>query len=664
MIRNMSLGAKLSLIGALIILIPLAGVSLLAIFEAASAVEDQIDSQILSRTRDITVGLENTFDTEMRLVGALSSQSSIIESLKNSQETEDGIPILEKTRQDLVRMLDNPGFEDKYQAIVVANMQGEITASSEPSFNGVIIKERDYFQNASKGKTVISEPVLNKVTNDPFVAVASPVYSESKQIVGVVASLVSIGHLSQLVAESTIGESGYAYILDRNGIFIAHPDPATIMKSDVNKLEGMEIYASKLKTDKSGIERYTYLGVDKTSGFYHMGMTGWTINLTIPDEEYLSPVYRLGFIIGIISFSALILAIVIYILFSRTITKPIIRVQQLTQAISQGDLTIEVDIKRGDEIGKLANSLSDMIGHLNEIVADVKTAAGYVSTGSRELSNSAQQLSEGATEQASAAEEVSSSMEEMDSSIKQNSDNAVSTDAIAQQAAREANESGEAVQKTVEAMRQISEKINIIEEISRQTNMLALNAAIEAARAGEAGKGFAVVASEVRKLAERSQVAAADITELSSSSVEIAETAGVRIETLVKNIQQTADLVQEINASSREQALGAGQINTAIMQLDQVIQHNASSSEELAATAEELSSQSDHLQDTMGFFKINNDSGAGYSSPAPAPKRLPAAPVQRVVKSQPSRKEEEIVGVSLLEEDSAMDDEDENFEEF
>ncbi|ORC34815.1 hypothetical protein B4O97_10780 [Marispirochaeta aestuarii] len=309
--------------------------------------------------------------------------------------------------------------------------------------------------------------------------------------------------------------------------------------------------------------------------------------------------------IAIISLISIVISVIIYILFARSISKPIQKAVGFSQAIAQGDLTVSLNINRGDEIGILASALAEMVQYLNKIVSDVKTAAQYVSSGSRELSTSAQQLSQGATEQASSAEEVSASMEEMDSSIKQNSDNAVSTDAIAQQAAREAAESGESVHQTVEAMREISEKITIIEDIARQTNMLALNAAIEAARAGEAGKGFAVVASEVRKLAERSQTAAGSITELSASSVDTAEATGTKIAGLVKSIQKTADLIQEINAASREQSMGADQINSAIMQLDQVIQQNASASEELASTAEELSSQSDHLMETMSFFKTS-----------------------------------------------------------
>jgi methyl-accepting chemotaxis protein len=213
-------------------------------------------------------------------------------------------------------------------------------------------------------------------------------------------------------------------------------------------------------------------------------------------------------------------------------------------------------------------------------------------------------MSQGSTEQAAAAEEASSSMEQMASNIRQNADNAQQTEKIAQKAAEDAKDGGQAVTDAVKAMKQIAEKISIIEEISRQTNLLALNAAIEAARAGEHGKGFAVVAAEVRKLAERSQEAAGEITQLSGSSVEVAERAGGMLEKLVPDIQKTAELVREISAASSEQNSGAVQINKAIQQLDQVTQQNASSSEEMASTSEELAGQAESLQEAISYFRI------------------------------------------------------------
>ncbi len=239
-----------------------------------------------------------------------------------------------------------------------------------------------------------------------------------------------------------------------------------------------------------------------------------------------------------------------------------------------------------------------------KVVDEVRKSSENVASGSRQLNLSAQYVSQGTTEQAASAEEASASTEQMLANITQNADNAFETEKIALKSAENAQKSGKAVSKTVIAMKNIAEKISIIQEIARQTDLLALNAAIEAARAGEYGRGFAVVASEVRKLAERSQGAASEISKLSSSSVSIAENAGEMLTNLVPDIQKTAELVQEISAACNEQNTGTGQINQAIQQLDQVIQQNTSASEEMAATSEKLSSQAKRLQETIEFFWV------------------------------------------------------------
>lgn len=279
-------------------------------------------------------------------------------------------------------------------------------------------------------------------------------------------------------------------------------------------------------------------------------------------------------------------------------------VSALAQRVAEGDLTVE--IKKRSEQDELMLALQAMVGKLLEVVGGVKIAAENVNTGAVEMSANSQQMSQGASEQAANAEEVSASIEEMAANIRQNTDNSLQTEKIAVQAALDAKESGEAVTETAGAMRNIAEKILIIEEISRQTNLLALNAAIEAARAGEQGRGFAVVAAEVRKLAERSQAAAAEINELSVSSVFVAEKAGTLLQAMVPNIQRTAELVQEIAAASREQDAGSDQITKAIQQLDMVIQQNASAAEEGASTAEELSSQAELMADMIDFFQVGN----------------------------------------------------------
>jgi methyl-accepting chemotaxis protein len=316
---------------------------------------------------------------------------------------------------------------------------------------------------------------------------------------------------------------------------------------------------------------------------------------------------RLTMILFVIG--GVIFGLILGIFITRLISNPIRDLASKAEKIAAGDLTVSVDATTKDEIGLLLGSFKKMVHSLTEVVADVKGVADNVAAGSQQMSSSSEEMSQGATEQAAAAEEASSSMEEMTSNIRQNADNASQTEKIALKSAEDAQEGGRAVTETVKAMKEIAEKISIIEEIARQTDLLALNAAIEAARAGEHGKGFAVVASEVRKLAERSQTAAGEISKLSTSSVEVAEKAGGMLAKLVPDIQKTAELVQEIAAASNEQNSGAEQINKAIQQLDQVIQQNASSAEELSSTAEELSAQAEQLQSTIAFFKVGGDGG-------------------------------------------------------
>ncbi len=308
--------------------------------------------------------------------------------------------------------------------------------------------------------------------------------------------------------------------------------------------------------------------------------------------------------------ASLLIAVAAAVWIALNISRGVAGAVAIANAVAAGDLTQTAKVQSNDEVGDLVTALNGTVEKLREVVGQVTSAAENMSSGSQELSASAEQLSQGSTEQASSTEEASSSMEEMAANVKQNAENASTTEKMATQSAQDAEASGVAVGKAVEAMQTIAQKINIVQEIARQTDLLALNAAVEAARAGEHGKGFAVVASEVRKLAERSQAAAAEIGTLSTDTVKVAQEAGSMLAKLVPDIKKTAELVEEITAACREQDVGSTQINQAIQQLDKVTQQNAAASEEVSATSEELAAQAEQLQSTIAFFKTDGSAAA------------------------------------------------------
>lgn len=281
-------------------------------------------------------------------------------------------------------------------------------------------------------------------------------------------------------------------------------------------------------------------------------------------------------------------------------------VAALVRDVADGNLMVSIPLARNDQ-GSLIFHLQQMVAKLRSIMIDVRSAADSLASASEQVAASAQGLSINTSEQASNVEQTSASVEQISATVAQNSESARITDDMASQSSKNAEEGGSAVREMVGAMRQIAGKIGIIDDIAYQTNLLALNAAIEAARAGDHGKGFAVVAAEVRKLAERSQVAAQEIGGVASDSVTLAEHAGQLLNQIVPSIRKTADLVQEINCASREQNVGLEQINQAVAQLARTTQVNAAASEELSSTSEDMSVQASQLQELIRFFRIDDN---------------------------------------------------------
>jgi len=480
----------------------------------------------------------------------------------------------------------------------------------------------DYYLLPQKsGREVIMDPYTYTVAGKPTLMTSAvvPIFLDGK-FLGVVGADRALDSLQQEVSKIRPFETGYALLVSNNAAFVSHPaeelrgkpigaSPASaLMRTTLsNDSEATaQVHSELLNTE--AIEVVVPFRVGRTT-------TPWALAVFAPLDQVLAPAHelrRFTVSLGVLALIALGLAVVLVV---RRVTQPLGTISAVATRIAEGDLTGRLDHQSSDEIGILADAFRAMQHRLAQVIGEVRTGASALSSASAQLSTMSQALSNGTSEQSATAEEVTSNLSRMSSSIAQNADSSRHVEEIALKGAAAAAECSRAVSETVEAMRQIASRISIIEEIAYQTNLLALNATIEAARAGTHGRGFAVVASEVRKLAEGSQASAKQIVELASKSVKIAERSGVLLSELSPSIGMTSRLVKDVAAASGEQSSGVGQINRAMLSLNQSTQQNASSAEELSSMAEELASQAESLLQLMGFFRVTAPSSGPWRRP-------------------------------------------------
>ncbi|WP_316900663.1 methyl-accepting chemotaxis protein [Pseudodesulfovibrio indicus] len=483
---------------------------------------------------------------------------------------------------------------------------GYTAAPNEEISNSYDPRKRPWYEQgaASKTDTTLLKAYITTL-GVPNIGMVTKIKDDQGQLIGVAAVDISLGELSEIASSIQIGKTGYIMIVQDDGTILADPRDKERVFKKMGELS--EAYVKLNSTTDKFVEGLEVDGVDMLGSVYVSQETGWKYIALIQRDEIVASstaAIRNTVIIGVVI--AILFGLVGWKL-ANSMARPIVRSGEMTRRVAQGDLTSSIEVKGKDEVAQLGHDLQDMGSKLRGIVGEVRQAVDSVATGASELSSTAESLAQGATEQAANVEEVASSMEEMLSNISQNAENTKETEEIALRSAEDATSGGKSVAQTVAAMKEIADKISVVEEIARQTNLLALNAAIEAARAGEHGKGFAVVAAEVRKLAERSGMAAAEISELSISSVKVAEEAGSMLEKMVPDIKHTAELIHNITVANNEQQAGAEGINSAIHQLDQVTQQIAAASEEMSSTASELSDQANVLKSTVAFFKLGGE---------------------------------------------------------
>jgi len=482
-------------------------------------------------------------------------------------------------------------------------------------------------------------------TEQLVISLNAPIRDE-KQFYGIVGIDIRTDLFQEIADNVEDFYSGKAriYVISNDGILVAATNAPDAAGSPVRKLrkDWKKLYDSKVQNGQQFREiedGFLTVFTPVSAG----GVAGqWSVNIMIPMDQITSDAdiqmrqvfYDMLKMAGVSAFFFVAALFLFHRIIGKSVTQPLCQAVQISNQLAQGNLTQQIRVEKEDEIGQLLTAMQKTVRKLRSVARQVKggadqvkltadnvrTFADRVSVISKNTSTNSEVMSQGASEQAAAAEQVSSSTEEMGANIRQNAENAWQTERIAMESSDKAMKGRIAVKDLVSAMGKIAGKISVIEDIARQTNMLALNAAIEAARAGEHGKGFAVVASEVRKLAEHTQSAAAEISTMAASSVDVAANAGVMLDEIVPAIQKTAKLVQEISSSSSEQDTGTHQINKAIQQLEQVAQQNAAASESLAGTAEQMAStantmltNSEHmslqaasLQKVISFFRTDD----------------------------------------------------------
>lgn len=569
--RKLTLTGKLMLGGIGIVFLSVVSMGIVSTMKTSSSFEANSKEEVRKTAQFITELVQVSLQQEMKMVQALAGERIAIEAaLKLSKEGKENaseqIGNLQRKLTDLQAQVGG-----NYEAVVAISHDGFVFASGmDGKHKGLLLTDREYFKQGMQGKQSIGDVSKSKATGKPVLQLAAPIVTEKKEVVGLMAIVLEVDYLIETVLRVKVGESGYAWMVDKNGLIIAHRNRDFILKLDIKTLQGLENIVKASLAGESGAGYYAFEGTPKVAGYAPVKMTGWSVIVSESMDEVNAPILGLQKQMALIGFILLAGITVVVFFAGRSVSRPI----------------------------------TAAVGGLSE-------AAHQVATAANEVSVSSQELAEGSSEQAASIEETSSSLEEMSSMTRQNAENAKEANNLMEQTKTTADRASQSMRRLADSMNEISRAseetskiIKTIDEIAFQTNLLALNAAVEAARAGEAGAGFAVVADEVRNLAMRAAEAAKNTAALIEGTVnrvkegsDLAAKTDGEFREVALSVGKSGELVGEIAAASHEQAQGIEQVNKAIGEMDKVVQRNAANAEESAAASEEMNAQAEQMKE-------------------------------------------------------------------